>query len=133
VSAFLIFLFLLSTVGEGGEGERVERRDESGSVGGGRDFTAILTKCFEVSQVPRGWSFAGVAVAGILPACVAGVLPACVAGVLPACVAGVDLLPVARGCEERRQVKVGSSGIWSWGVWGGGGRSERGSEGGSNK
>jgi len=43
------------------------------------------------------------------------------------------LLPVAGGCEEGRQVKGGPSGMWSWCVWGGGGKSERGSEGGSNK
>jgi len=35
-----------------------------------------------------------------------------------------DLLPLAGGCEGRRQMKVGSTGIWSWCVWGGGGRSE---------
>jgi len=44
-----------------------------------------------------------------------------------------DLLPVAGGCEEGRQVKGGPSGIWSLCVWDGGGRSELGSEGGSNE
>jgi len=37
---------------------------------------------------------------------------------------GDDLLPVAGGREERRQVKGGSPGIWLWGVCGGGGGSE---------
>ena len=35
-----------------------------------------------------------------------------------------DLLPVAGGCEERRQVKGGSTGMWLWCVGGGGGGSE---------